>query len=161
GAFLPGWPIPIVSNHILPVVGKGVPCAPAMADVDGDGVPEVLVSGIGSTLNVFDARGKKFGPALPNQKAKDGSKATAKNDTDLMVVPSPAVGDLDNDGPPDLVEGGAGQDFVLAFASGSSRHDFEHHVSAWDGKTGKFKNGFPQVIEDWQFFHHPAIADVD
>src|SRR5262249_23135463 len=148
GAFLPGWPIPIVSNHILPVVGKGVPCATAMADVDGDGVPEVLVSGIGSLLHVFDAKGKPFGPALANQKGKDGAKSTARNDATLAVVASPAVGDLDNDGTPDLIEGGAGQDFVLAFASGSSRHDFEHHVAAWDGKTGKLKNGFPQVIED-------------
>jgi hypothetical protein len=161
GAFLPGWPLSMVSNHILPVVGKGVPCSPAMADIDGDGRPEVLVSGIGSTLHVFDAKGKPFGPALVNQRAKYGAKSNAKNDSDLTVVASPAVGDLDNDGTPDLIEGGAGQDFVLAFASGSSRHDFEHHVAAWDGKTGKFKNGFPRVIEDWQFFDHPAIADLD
>jgi MYXO-CTERM domain-containing protein len=151
----------MVSNHILPVVGKGVPCSPAMADIDGDGTPEVLISGIGSVLHVFDAKGKPFGPALANQRAKYGGKSNAKNDSDLTVVASPAVGDLDNDGTPDLIEGGAGQDFVLAFASGSSRHDFEHHVGAWDGKTGKFKNGFPRVIEDWQFFDHPAVADVD
>jgi hypothetical protein len=133
-----------------------------MADLDGDGAPEVLVSGIGSVLNVFDAHGKKFGPPLVNQRAKYGSKSDATNDTDLMVVASPAVGDLDNDGTPDLIEGGAGQDFVLAFAQGgSARRDFEHHVAAWDSKSGKFKNGFPRVIEDWQFFDHPAIADVD
>ncbi len=161
GAFLPGWPVSVVSNHILPVVGKGVPCAPAMADVDGDGVPEVLVSGIGSVLRVYDARGKPFGMALVNVKDKYGSKANARNPVEFMMVASPAVGDLDNDGTPDFVEGGAGSDALLAFATGGQRHDFEHHVGAWDGKSGKFKNGFPQVIEDWQFFSHPAIADVD
>ena len=161
GAFLPGWPVTLVSNHILPVVGKGVPCAPAMADIDGDGVPEVLVSGIGSVLHVFDAKGMKFGPPLVNQKAKYGANSDARNDSEVTVVASPSVGDLDNDGTPDLVEGGAGQDFVLAFATGSSRHDFEHHVAAWDAKSGKYKNGFPRVIEDWEFFSHPAIADVD
>jgi len=161
GAFLPGWPLQVVSNHILPVVGKGVPCAPAMADVDGNGVPEVLVSGIGSVLHVFDAHGKAFGPALVNQKEKYGAKSNARNPIEFMMVASPSVGDLDNDGTPDLVEGGAGSDALLAFATGGQRHDFEHHVGVWDGKTGKYKNGFPQVIEDWQFFSHPAVADVD
>jgi MYXO-CTERM domain-containing protein len=161
GAFLPGWPLQVVSNHILPVVGKGVPCAPAMADVDGNGVPEVLVSGIGSTLHVFDAHGKPFGPALVNVKDKYGAKSNARNPIEFMMVASPSVGDLDNDGTPDLVEGGAGSDALLAFATGGQRHDFEHHVGVWDGKSGKYKNGFPQVIEDWQFFSHPAVADVD
>jgi MYXO-CTERM domain-containing protein len=161
GQFLPGWPLSVVSNHILPVVGKGVPCAPAMADVDGDGVPEVMVSGIGSVLHVYDAKGKPFGPALVNVKDKYGDKSNARNPIEFMMVGSPAVGDLDNDGTPDLVEGGAGSDALLAFATGGQRHDFEHHVGVWDGKTGKYKPGFPQVIEDWQFFSHPAVADVD
>ncbi|MDB4971588.1 MAG: alkaline serine protease [Myxococcales bacterium] len=161
GQFLPGWPLSVVSNHILPVVGKGVPCAPAMADIDGDGVPEILVSGIGSVLHVYDAKGKPFGPALVNQKEKYGARSNAGNPIEFMMVGSPAVGDLDNDGTPDLVEGGAGSDALLAFATGGQRHDFEHHVGVWDGKTGKFKSGFPQVIEDWQFFSHPAVADVD
>ena len=113
GAFLPGWPLQVVSNHILPVVGKGVPCAPAMADVDGNGVPEVLVSGIGSVLHVFDAHGKAFGPALVNQKEKYGARSNARNPIEFMMVASPSVGDLDNDGTPDLVEGGAGSDALL------------------------------------------------
>lgn len=160
-SYLPGWPLMMVSNHILPVVGKGVPCAPAMVDIDGNGVPEVLVSGIGSVLRVFDKTGKPFGPALVNQKEKYGSRSNARNPIEFMMVASPAVGDLDNDGKPDLVEGGAGSDALLAFATGGQRHDFEHHVGAWDARSGKYKNGFPQVIEDWQFFSHPAIADVD
>jgi hypothetical protein len=161
GAFLSGWPLSLVSNHILPVVGKGVPCAPAMVDINGDGVPEVMVSGIGSVLRVYDAKGKPFGAPLVNQKEKYGSKSNARNPIEFMMVASPAVGDLDNDGTPDLIEGGAGSDALLAFATGGQRHDFEHHVGAWDGKSGKFKNGFPQVIEDWQFFSHPAVADLD
>jgi hypothetical protein len=34
-------------------------------------------------------------------------------------------------------------------------------VAAWDAKSGNFKNGFPQVMEDWQFFSTPIVADVD
>ena len=130
GAFLPGWPVSMVSNHILPVVGKGVPCSPAMVDIDGDGMPEMLMSGIGSVLHVFDAKRQAVRPGA-RQPAREVRRQVERQERlrpDACVA-SPAVGDLDNDGTPDLVEGGAGADFVLAFASGSSRHDFEHHVA--------------------------------
>jgi hypothetical protein len=146
---------------VLPVVGKGLPNSPILADLDGDGVPEVLASGIGGALRAFTAAGKPFGPALANKRERYGARSDAKNATDFTMVASPAAGDLDDDGTVDLVEGGAGIDALLAFASGGTRHDFEHHVLAWDSRSGAFKRGFPRVIEDWQFFHSPALADVD
>ena len=57
--------------------------------------------------------GKPFGPALVNQKEKYGAKSNARNPIEFMMVASPSVGDLDNDGTPDLVEGGAGSDALL------------------------------------------------
>ena len=34
-------------------------------------------------------------------------------------------------------------------------------LNAWDGATGEYLSGFPQVIEDLQFFLNPTIADID
>lgn len=161
GPFLPGWPVSIVSTRFLPVVAQGIPISPAMADLNGDKVPEVIVSGLASVPKVFDAHGKPFGPAMANNKEKYGKKSDAQNAVEFTFVSYPAVGDLDNDGTIDLVEGTAGTDAALAFANGGTRHDFEHHLSAWDSKTGLYKNGYPQVMDDWQFFSTPAIADVD
>src|SRR5581483_5900446 len=161
GPFLPGWPASVVSTRFLPVVAQGIPITPAMADIDGDKRPEVIVSGLATVLKAYDATGKTLGAPVANTKEKYGANANAKNPVEFTFVSYPAVGDLDSDGTPDFVEGTAGTDAALAFASGASRHDFEHHMSAWDSKTGLYKKGFPRVIEDWQFFSTAAIADVD
>lgn len=158
---LAGWPIDIVSTRFLPVVAQGLPITPAMVDIDGDKVPEVVVSGLAAVLKAYDSHGKQFGNAMLNQIEKYGEKSNARNPVEFMFVSYPAVADLDNDGAPDLIEGCAGTDAALAFASGGLRHDFEHHMAAWDAKTGKYKRGFPRVMEDWQFFSTPAVADVD
>ena len=57
GPFLPGWPVTVVSTRFLPVVAQGIPISPAMADLDGDKVPEVIISGLASVLKVFDSHG--------------------------------------------------------------------------------------------------------
>jgi MYXO-CTERM domain-containing protein len=161
GPFLPGWPIAVASTRFLPMVAQGLPNSPAMADLNHDGVPEIMESGLASTLKVYDASGRNFGHPLINNSAQYGKKSNAKNQVEIMMVSNPAVGDLDDDGTPDLLEGCAGADVALAFASSGQRKDFEHHMAAWDSKTGQYKNGFPRVMEDWQFFSNPAVADVD
>jgi MYXO-CTERM domain-containing protein len=161
GPFLPGWPASVVSTRFLPVVAQGIPITPAMADLNGDKVPEVIVSGLATVLKAYDATGKTLGAPVANTKEKYGANSNARNPVEFTFVSYPAVADLDNDGTPDFVEGTAGTDAALAFASGATRHDFEHHMSAWDSKTGLYKKGFPKVIEDWQFFSNAAIADVD
>jgi hypothetical protein len=159
--YLPGWPISIVSTRFLPVVAQGLPISPALVDVDGDKRLEVVVSGLASVPKVFDATGKPFGPAMANNREKYGEKSNAQNGVFFTFVSYPAVADLDDDGRPDLVEGGAGTDAALSFAAGGIRKDFEHHMGAWDMKSGQLKRGFPRVMEDWQFFSTAAMADVD
>jgi MYXO-CTERM domain-containing protein len=167
GPFLPGWPASIISTRFLPMVAQGLPCSPAMVDLNGDKRPEIIISGLAAVLKAYDYTGKTFGPTMASTKAIDkmgrgyGPNSNAQNQVEFSFVAHPAVGDLDSDGTPDLVEGTAGVDIALAFASAGSRKDFEHHFSAWDGKSGNFKKGFPRVIEDWVFFSTPAVADVD
>jgi hypothetical protein len=161
GPFLPGWPIAVVSATLLPVVAQGVPCTPALADVDGDRRPEVIVSGLASVLRVYSASGQPMGAPMAGRSDKYGARSPARNAVELMMLSYPAVGDLDDDGAVDVVEGGAGGDVALAFVGGGLRRDFEHHLGAWDARSGRFKPGFPQVVEDWQVFSTPALADID
>ena len=160
GPFLPGWPVSIVTTRFLPVVAQGLPVSPALVDIDGDHVPEIVMSGIAATLKVYDKTGKPV-RTFPNNKDRYGAKSPATNPTEATFAAPPAIGDLDDDGTPDVVQGALGSDALLAFASGATRHDFEHHIAAWDMKSGNYKSGWPQIIEDWQLFSTPAIADVD
>ena len=78
----------------------------------------------------------------------------------IVLVASPSVGDLDDDGSPDVLMPMGGGDALVAFSNGGKRRDFEHFLSAWSSKTGAFLPGFPRVIEDWQFVIGPTVAEV-
>ncbi len=161
GPFLPGFPVPVVSTNVLPVVGEGLSNAPALADVDRDGTLEIIVGGVGSIPTIFNAAGKPIGPALVNRRAKYGEKSVSRNEITLVLIANPSIADIDGDGTLDILQGTAGGDAVLAFAAGGKRRDFEHHISVWNSKTGEFLPGFPRNIEDWQFFLNPIAADID
>ncbi len=161
GPYLPGWPVQVVSTNILPVVGEGVTNAPAIADIDKDGSLDVIACGVANTPNVFNASGKPIGASLVNRRAKYGEKSNSKNEITLALIANPSVADLDGDGTLDILQGAAGGDAALAFATGGKRRDFEHHVAVWNTKTGEFLPGFPRNVEDWQFFLNPIAADID
>ena len=161
GQFLPGWPIAIVSNYVLPVVGSGIPNAPAMADLNGDGIPEIVVAGIGGAIKAYDAKGNTFGRIFPNARNSYGAKSNLTDATTFAVISNPAFGDIDDDGVVDLLYGLGGDEVLLAMATGGMRRDFQFGLGAWDTKTGDFKPGFPQVMEDYQFFLTPLVADID
>ncbi|MSP59187.1 MAG: hypothetical protein EXR72_02400 [Myxococcales bacterium] len=157
---LPGWPITINSKYVLPVVGSGVPNASALADVNGDKVPEVVIAGVGGAVQLFDSKGKTFGRAFPNSRSKYGPKSNVVDGVVFTVISNPAFGDVDDDGTLDVVYGLGTIDVLLAMAGGT-RRDFQMAVGAWDTATAEFKEGFPQAIEDYQFFLTPLVLDVD
>ena len=53
------------SKDVLPVVGIGIPNAPALGDIDGDGVPEIFINGIGTRLTILKANGQPY-PVQPS-----------------------------------------------------------------------------------------------
>jgi hypothetical protein len=161
GQFLPGFPVHVNSLYILPMVGSGIPSSPSLADLDGDGVPEIAIGGIGSAVRVYDHLGKPIPTTFPNGRADYGPQSNAQDPGTLTLIATAAFGDVDDDGTLDLVLPTVGLGVPLAMASGGMRHDLEHHLAAWDTKTGKFKPGFPQVIEDYTVLHNPLVADVD
>jgi len=96
-----------------------------------------------------------------NRRSKYGTKSHSLNEITLVLIANPSIADLDGDGTLDILQGTAGGDALLAFATGGKRHDFEHHMAVWNTKTGAFLPGFPRNIEDWQFFLNPIAADID
>jgi len=97
GALRPGWPVRVPSfdpegPEVLPLVGEGVPSAPALADVDGDGKLEV---GIAAVAGPVAATGD-YMPSFPVPVE------------DFQFFISPAIADLDGDGRPELITGTGG-----------------------------------------------------
>ena len=50
---------------------------------------------------------------------------------------------------------------AIAFAGGGERGYFDHQLSGWDTESGDAIEGFPRIIDDWQFFNTPVIVDIN
>ncbi|HET9482178.1 MAG TPA: S8 family serine peptidase, partial [Candidatus Polarisedimenticolia bacterium] len=80
GAVQEGWPVNVGSAIISPL---------SYADLDGDGLPEILVGGTNTLVHVFRHDGTYF-PGWPRS-------------TSGIVFSSPSVGDIDGDGDSEVV----------------------------------------------------------
>lgn len=170
GPFFAGYPVATygILAYVLPVVGSGVPGTPAMADLDYDGKLEVNFDTIGASGTFFNWEGKVYCPGKAAGKCKAtfnnitfGPKSDSQDSPSYVLIASGSLGRIDPTGGIDFVKSGAGFNIAMTFASGGKRANFDHHVSAWDTQTGKMLEGWPRVIDDWQFFANPAIVDLD
>lgn len=73
--------------------------APAFADLNGDGVKEVIIGSLDGTLQVNQVRGFSYEMAV--------GTANPLNGIDVGSLSNPAFGDVDGDGDADLVVGNA------------------------------------------------------
>ena len=171
GAIHAGWPVKVYAlmAEVLPLVGRGVPGNPALADLDYDGKLEVNFDSIGSAGRFYKHDGKEYSWPIPGSKKtlktfdnqNFGAKSNTKDAPAYILIASASLGRVDPKGGIDVVKATAGFNFALTFASGGKRADFDHHLSAWDTATGTMIEGFPRIIDDWQFFSNPSIIDID
>lgn len=180
GPYLPGFPVITygLMAYVLPTVGSGVPGNAALADLDFDGRLEVNFDTIGSPGTFFTLQkdpadptklkamsyciGKKAGKCTATfNNLKFGPLSDSKDSPAYILISNASLGKIDPAGGVDVVKATAGFNFALTFASGGQRANFDHQLSAWDSQTGGMLEGFPRVMDDWQFFSNPAIVDID
>jgi FG-GAP-like repeat len=132
GHNLPGWP---------QATGVAIDSSPAVADLDGDGHPEIIV-GAGSTWAPSQTGGVFVFNSSGARRCRFTTPVASGGPSWTAVFSSPAIGDIDGDGHPDIVFGG-----------------FDLRVHAIDRNCNELP-GFP-FYQDDTTFSSPALYDID
>lgn len=173
GAWHDNWPAEVASVRFFPVVGVGIPSSIPLADVDLDGVTDLGIAGTAGRITL--ARGRQppraRGDSITAIRILDSNdRGPLSNVTDpfdkplLNTFATGSFGDLDADGYPDFLSGGAGLKLGVSLGGGGNAEAFSHQIGAWSTNpedAGDMLDGFPQRIEDYLFFMNPTAVDVN
>ncbi len=135
GSMMPGFPIATGTNRVI--------CSPAAADLDGDGSPEIVFFDVSHRLFVVRSNGVAY-PGFPI--TRSGIP------WDESAGPSPALGDLDGDGHPEIlwpINGGGQRLDLVAVDTGID-----------DGTSGHIMSGWPVTLPG-NTEGSPVIGDID
>lgn len=183
GAVLPRWPITITSFELFPLVAEGVPNSGVIATFDGtlaavmhgNATPPLILPGdpgaqekLNETpTNAIPQREDPYNPGkiqrgvTPSAIFGPLTKAAQPN-TMLPLFSQPSIGDVDQDGTPDVIASGGSLNLAinLQSSSGDTGLKGDHLLAVWSGKTGQMLPASPFVLEDYTFFNSHAVADV-
>ena len=173
GAFLPGWPVAVadLDPNLLPDIGDGASNGPAVATVPGQAPLVAVESDVGPVYllnaNGTDALGTTDG--LPNVLSSYPQGADS-NSTGLVATSVPALGmpiiaplgaASASGGRLDVISAAESAGELLDVSEPAEQSPHDSQIDAWDATTGQFLSGFPQVMNDQQFFDQPIVADLE
>ncbi len=160
-AILPGWPVtvPAAINGLVPFVGEGVTTSPVVADVDGDGYPEVALTGPISCPHLYEHTGERT--VLYSCAAEDWDAPATDEALGFAYISNPLFADVDLDGHTDFICALSGLNYLSALGLSTWFNYQDHMIGVWDAATGDSFPRFPLVIEDLPAFMRPEVADVD
>ena len=158
-AILAGFPvkIPVLRNNILPLIGTGIATAPAIGDLDGDGIAEIVAHGFVGKAYIVGLDGK-----LKRSLAMTPSTSSPAVAEEEMAVGfgQAAIADLDGDGVGSVFAPGVGRRILVSLMMGGSRIPYGFLVGGWSGKTGLMISSFPRILADTPIMGSPVFADV-
>jgi subtilisin family serine protease len=174
GSLEAGWPVKpeSISPSAVPLVADGVGTSPVAADIDNDGTLEIAIGLLLSDAIIYNHDGTEFGRMSGAMggtgSGGDGEETTSEGGlgkpSDSPVhyyVAGGAFADVEGDGVKDYMVGTVGTGIGTIAAGSGTPAPFDHYFSVWNAATGVHKPSFPRVMEDWQFFTGPAVADID
>ena len=159
----PDWP----ANHLAQeaYASGAVPAdqshamisTPAVADLDGDGVVEIVGASMAGAISVWHADGTEAAgwPFILDRTLVEGVNQVDLNNYDYGVFGAPALGDLDGDGDLEIVFG-AMDSYVYAFHHDGTEAagfplELRHEYETSDGTQSRGE----RIISS------PALGDVD
>ncbi len=174
GALLPGWPVKpnSLSPDALPIVAQGVGTSPIAANVDGGADLEIMAMAFLGDPTLYKSNGTKVRSYVGSAGA--GAASDADEETPARATGGPssdnplrgyvgnaAFGDIGSDGTLEYFNGSIGAGLVANTVGGDGTlTNFEFYLSGWTAATGSIAAPFPRLLEGWQFFTAPVIADV-
>jgi len=172
---LSGWPIAVPTNTSLPTLSAGA-ASPVAADFDRDGRADIVAQSNGTLPWIVSHAPGLHDPFAPppnllpeasgngsrglTESNAFGTQSQAAPDSFGAFISQPSIGDLDQDGVPDLVVGGGSSTLRSMGMSSASAKTPQKLLAMWSGRTGAMLPGSPFPIEDHSWFVNYAIADV-
>jgi MYXO-CTERM domain-containing protein len=180
--YLPNWPVTMTSFYLFPLVSEGVPNSPVIASFDGTlaavahgnaSSPMIMPVDPGkqTMLNQTPPHvlpkytdpdtGMTRSGLAPSSTFGELSNAYRPN-TMFPLFAQPSIGDIDQDGTPDIVTAGGSLNLAIQLQGGAAASSApgEHLLAIWSGRTGSMLPAAPFVLEDYSFFNSQAIADL-
>ncbi len=156
---LHGFPaqVPLIRDALLPTIGTGVPTSPAIADVDGDGIKEIIIHPFVGKPYILNLDGT-LKKSLGLQRTKPdiyGDKAV------ITGFGHPGFANVTGDGIMSPVILSSGSKILVSMVAGGMRVPYNYFVGAWDARTSTINEQNLYPIEDIPLMASPIAADLD